>query len=274
MTVFLFNAGRAQRLLPIAIIILAAAAACSSDDTDADADADAAADSTVAMDSAGTTDTGGMADAAGDAPAGSGMFDMRYCEVLLVELQGDAATISVYNTVGLNACPSDLWQAMDTEQIKQEQEVFAVALNGPRYFTVDRGVGGDAVTGEVKDFGGISMHKVAELNLTLDELLAMQSGSEPYTDVIVDRDNTWIFNAGREVYELVNPGGETHIMQSYSHQVDDTLTSGDLPSLGLRLQLPQGWSFHARTLSSELSVTATGQAVVIQDELKNTYQKY
>ncbi len=90
----------------------------------------------------------------------------------------------------------------------------------------------------------------------------------------MDRDNTWIFREGREVYELIDPDGDAYVMQSYSHQVDDTLTSADLPSLGERLQLPAGWSFRARVVPSDLVVQATGQATVTQDELRNTYQKY
>jgi hypothetical protein len=91
---------------------------------------------------------------------------------------------------------------------------------------------------------------------------------------VVDRDNAWIFNAGREVYELINPDGEAYVMQTYSHQVDDTLASADLPSLAERLQLPAGWTFRTRVVSSELVVQATGQAIVTQDELRNSYQKH
>ena len=38
-------------------------------------------------------------------------------------------------------------------------------------------------------------------------------------------------------------------MQSYSHQIDDTLTQADLPNLGSQLQLPAGWGFRARVVS-------------------------
>ena len=86
------------------------------------------------------------------------------------------------------------------------------------------------------------------------------------------RDNTWIYYVGREVYELVAPDGKVHIMQSYSHQVDNTLSSKDLPGLGARLKPPIGWSFRARTLTATLELKATGTATVVQDELKNTYQ--
>ena len=202
------------------------------------------------------------------------LFSTRYCEVLLAEVDGDTATISVFNTVGLNECPAELWDALDTEEIAEEQEVFLAVLNGPRFWTIDRAAAGDAVTGEFEEFGGIAMQKVAELQLPLARALELQSSAAPYAEIVVDRDNAWVFGAGREIYELVNPSGEPHVMQSYSHQVDDTLTTSDLPSLGERLQLPTGWTFRARALTSELVVQATGQATVVQDELRNTYQKY
>jgi hypothetical protein len=205
---------------------------------------------------------------------GESLFDSRYCEVLLADVEGDSAIVNVFNTVGLNECPSELWDALDTDEIAEEQDVFMAVLNGPRFWTVDGAAGGDAATGETEDFGGIEMQKVAEIQLPLAIALELLDRADPYVEFVVDRDNAWIFNAGREVYELINPDGEAYVMQTYSHQVDDTLASADLPSLGERLQLPAGWTFRARVVPSELVVQATGQAIVTQDELRNTYQKY
>ena len=205
---------------------------------------------------------------------GESLFDSRYCEVLLVDVEGDFAIVDVFNTVGLNECPSELWEALNTDEIAEEQGAFLAVLNGPRFWATDSAVGGDAITGEIEEFGGIAMQKVAELQLSLDQALELQSRDNPYAEAVVDRDNAWIFRAGREVYELVDADGGAYVMQSYSHQVDDALTSDDLPSLGERLQLPAGWTFRARVVPAELVVQATGQAIVTQDELRNTYQKY
>ena len=202
------------------------------------------------------------------------LFESRYCEVFLVEVEGDTAIVNVFNTVGLNECPSELWDALDTDEIAEEQGVLMAILNGPRFWTIDGAAGGDAATGEIEEFGGIAMQKVAEIRLPLAEALELLDRAAPYAEVVVDRDNAWIFSAGREVYELVDPEGGAYVMQSYSHQVDDSLTSADLPSLGERLQLPEGWTFRARVVPSELVVQATGQAIVTQDELRNTYQKH
>jgi hypothetical protein len=226
----------------------------------------------------GAGDLDASADAAGaDAVAAAdatppSMFGTRYCEVFLVKVQGADGTVEVYNTVGLNLCPASQWDALDTAKLKQEHNVFAVMLNGPRYWTTDGAKAGSSVGSTVVTFGGIDMKKVAEIKGTLAELAQLQAGATPYNSATVLRDNTWVYRAGREVYELVAPASKVYVMQSYSHQVDDTLSSKDLPGLGARLTLPTGWSFRARTLTATLELKASGTATVVQDELKNTYQ--
>ena len=127
------------------------------------------------------------------------LFESRYCEVLLADVEGDMAIVSVFNTVGLNECPSELWEALNTDEIAREQEVFLALLNGPRFWAIDDAAGGDATTGEIEEFGGIAMQKVAEIRLPLDQALELQSRAEPYADAVVDRDNAWNFSDGREV---------------------------------------------------------------------------
>lgn len=59
-----------------------------------------------------------------------------------------------------------------------------------------------------------------------------------------------------------------------SQIVDETLEASDLPGLGSRLDLPEGWEYEVRTLDAPLAVRSSdGEAVVIQDELQNTYQR-
>jgi hypothetical protein len=61
-------------------------------------------------------------------------------------------------------------------------------------------------------------------------------------------------------------------MQSYSQIVDPKLTLAQLPSLGRRLHLPQGWRYQTRRLRCHLVLRARGKATVTQDELQDTYQ--
>jgi hypothetical protein len=95
----------------------------------------------------------------------------------------------------------------------------------------------------------------------------------PYTERTVNRDNTWTWNQGRRVYELLAPDGSNYVMQSYAQIRDPAQTIGSLRSLGDRLDLPQGWSFRSRRLKRDLTLTADGKATIIQDDLLNTYQR-
>jgi hypothetical protein len=74
------------------------------------------------------------------------------------------------------------------------------------------------------------------------------------------------------VFELVAPGGDTYVMQSYAQIKDPKLTIGRLDSLGRRLKLPLGWRYRTRKLRHALVLTAKGKATILQDELQNTYQ--
>ena len=46
-----------------------------------------------------------------------------------------------------------------------------------------------------------------------------------------------------------------------------------LSNLEEKLNLPVGWRYETRVLDSELRVPANGEAIVMQDNLYNTYQK-
>ncbi|MEM9563643.1 MAG: hypothetical protein AAGA93_13540, partial [Actinomycetota bacterium] len=124
--------------------------------------------------------------------------------------------------------------------------------------------GGEAV---LRDFGDISM-----------SLLATVDGDdvEPvyYTPSLVVRTTTWAFQAGTELYELTDPDGNVYTMQSYALFVDPTLTPADLPTLGDRLEMPEGWSFSTRVAEEDFVVAlAPGGALVVNDELGNSYQR-
>ena len=62
-------------------------------------------------------------------------------------------------------------------------------------------------------------------------------------------------------------------MQSYSRIVDPELSIDELAELGSRLMMPEGWTFSSRNLDADYELVADGQAVVIQDDLANTYQR-
>jgi hypothetical protein len=196
---------------------------------------------------------------------GSGLHDTRYCEI--IELRGapPAATVTVWNTIGLNKCPAAQWDAFDAAGLARELGATFVVLNGPRHFLMDSAT---ATTGGVRSFHGMRMRKVA----TIPIRTAADLDRTPYTDRTISRTNTWVWRKGRTVFELVAPGGDSYVMQSYAQIKDPALSLGKLGALGRRLQPPPGWRYRTRKLSQELVLTAKGRATILQDELQNTYQ--
>jgi haloalkane dehalogenase len=199
------------------------------------------------------------------------MHGARYGEVLLVTGRLNRIEATVYNTVGLNECPDDLWQDLDTEAIKKAYRARAVILNGPRYFLMDKISIADPGQ-EIFDFGGLQMRRLATVPLKLTSVLGGLR-RQPYSEQPVRRTTVYIWDKGREVYELIAPDGTSYVMQSYSLQVDPTLTEAALPTLGDRLQLPEGWRYRARRLEEEWALQVDGEARVAQDELENSYHR-
>ncbi|ORW16227.1 hypothetical protein AWC18_19040 [Mycolicibacter nonchromogenicus] len=189
----------------------------------------------------------------------------RYGEVLLVEIGPSGPQATVYNTFGLNDCPAQLWSALDAQAIAAENGAAAALLNGPRYWlmnTIEKAPQGPR---ETKTFGGIEMIKQAQVALS-----SMNPG--PYTVNEVTRHAVFVFDAGEQIYELIDPDGRRWVMQTWSQVVDPDLSRADLAGLADRLTLPAGWSYQARVLAGALRVdTTTEVARVLQDDLTNSY---
>lgn len=255
---------RSLRLTSLGLALLCATgvAACGSSDS--------AAPSTTERAAATTTTTA-------DATPENGPVDVdmaslrgvRYCEVLLLRQDDQGYSAEVWNTMGMSECPPDQWEALDADAIAEERGAVAALLNGPRFWTLDS-IDTDLRTGAPETtFDDIGMFQAAVLRLG-----DQPPSQTPYTEREVVRDTVFGFDEGTEVYELVSPDGTAYVMQARSQIVDETLEAADLPTLGDRLELPEGWSYRARTLDQRLEVASTdGVAVVLQDELQNTYQR-
>jgi hypothetical protein len=194
-----------------------------------------------------------------------GLHNARYCEIL--ELKGTLpnAQAVVWNTIKLNTCPAAWWRSLDAPSLATELGDTFVVLNGPRHFLMDAA---SAVTGRVRAFHGQRLTRVAALPIHT----AAQLSQTPYAERTVSRTNTWEFNKGRRIFELVGPGDRVYVMQSYAQIKDPSLTIGDLPGLGSRLALPTGWRYRARTLRHRFVLAARGSATILQDDLQDTYQ--
>ena len=195
----------------------------------------------------------------------TGLSGKRYGEVLLVTPGEAGPQATVYNSFPLNDCPADLWSALDAKAIATENGAATALLNGPRYWLMNEIEKVSQAPRIVKNFGGIDMLLQAQVLLT-----AMNPA--PYTANQVHRHTVFTFDAGEEVYELQDPALRRWVMQTWSQIVDPDLSRADLRGLGERLNLPDGWTYQARTLTDPLRIdTTTHAAQVLQDDLTNSY---
>jgi hypothetical protein len=195
----------------------------------------------------------------------TGLSGKRYGEVLLVTPGEAGPQAAVYNSFPLNDCPAELWSALDAKAIATENGAATALLNGPRYWlmnSIEKAPQGPQIK---KTFGGIDMLLQATVLLTAINPV-------PYTANQVNRHTVFTFDAGEEIYELHDPAFRRWVMQTWSQIVDPNLSRADLPGLGERLDLPDGWTYHSRVLTSPLRIdTIDRAALVLQDDLANSY---
>ncbi|MFM7409186.1 MAG: hypothetical protein ACKO3L_00065 [Actinomycetota bacterium] len=195
------------------------------------------------------------------------MRGVRYGEVLAVYLREPGLQAEVFGTQMLNDCPEELWSTLVAVDIAAELGAVFVKLNGPRHWVLD-GLGTKVAPVEpvLREFNGLLTRRIATIDL------GDNPQSVPYTERHVDRGAVFFWDAGKPVYELVNPEGVAYVMQARCIGVDPNMTEESLAGLGSRLGLPAGWSYRVRTLESELVVDTTGRvATVVQDEFENSY---
>lgn len=195
------------------------------------------------------------------------MRGVRYGEVLAVYLRDTGLQAEVFGTQMLNDCPQELWSTLVAADIAAELGAVFVKLNGPRHWVLD-GLGTKVAPVEpvLREFNGLLTRRIATIDL------GQNPQSVPYTERHVDRGAVFFWDAGKPVYELVNPDGVAYVMQARCIGVDPNMTEESLTGLGSRLALPAGWSYRVRNLESELVVDTTGRvATVLQDEFENSY---
>ena len=195
------------------------------------------------------------------------MRGVRYGEVLAMFLRDTGLEAEVYGTQMLNDCPQELWETLNADEIAKDMGAVFAKLNGPRYWLLD-GLGSKvAVVDPVfRDFNGIQMRRIATIPLGAD----FAAGA--YVVRNVNRGAVFFFDAGKTVYELVDPDGRALVMQARCIGIDPNMTEESLANLGERLALPEGWSYRTRVLETELVVdTSATLATVVQDEFENTY---
>ena len=194
--------------------------------------------------------------------------DSRYCEILI----GNGSVLKkikldVYNSIGLNDCPGEIWSTLSVMKIKDEFKTRFVKLNGPRFWVMDS-MEASLINTDIVNFDGIEMRKAGILNITFKDIFGKR---HPYKERHVNRNSVWKFNKNKYIFELISPENKVYVMQSYTTEVLP-LTIKDLVALSEKLKLPKGWKYQATLLKEPLIVPIPNhKATVIQDDLHNSY---
>lgn len=128
------------------------------------------------------------------------VFGKRYGEVLLVRAGESGPEATVYNTFPLSDCPAELGDWLDAQAIASENGATAALLNGPRYWLMSSIGKQDREAQQRKTFSGIEMIRQATVKVS-------STNPVPYDVNRVDCKAIFVFDAGREIYELVDPEG-------------------------------------------------------------------
>lgn len=203
--------------------------------------------------------------------------DYPYCEVIPDTVSGDTVTEHIFNTLPYGPCSPQQFETITEQDIIDAYNAAyganstSATINGPRHWVLDTltATGGVSDSGQTLTVNGIEFGLVGQLQIPVGQ---PPVGTDKYVPNTVQRDTIYEFKAGRQVFELTDPSGNVWVMQSYSQQIDPSLSLARLPYIGPEIGLPEGWSYAARTLTEDLTLTASGSTQVVNDGYENTYQ--
>jgi hypothetical protein len=204
-----------------------------------------------------------------------------FYEILFMNREANGSGIGYYyNSLGKSLdAPNDImdarFRALNADTLKKEYGSDGVLFNGPRRLVAN------SITGMAWD--GCKERVIATIPLRVlgifetPDLSKVASGTLPFYKVLISkRSNTFTFNAGETVYELITPEGAVYTMFSLSLKIDPKNTIESLPTLGKRLTLPEGWSFRSRKLDKAMTLTSTADSnppnTIVLDQFEGNYQ--
>jgi hypothetical protein len=187
--------------------------------------------------------------------------DMRFGEILVVKK--DVA--EVYNTTGLNDCPAESWDAMNTEELARENGALRIQQNGPKYWMMDSQT---LMLGEKASFDGVEGRWAA----ALPTHLLGKDGAVPYQVFNPRKTQRMVYRKGKPVYELVDPEGHAYALQARYER----FSIESLPKLGDQMKkLPKGWKYRTRILTEDLVLDLTPDETIygVGDEFHQYYMR-
>lgn len=202
--------------------------------------------------------------------------DYPYCEVIPNTVSGSTMTENFFNTLGFDTCPARLWSTITQKAIIDAYTSaygvtpISATINGRRHWVMDNitSTGGITSSSDTLTVNGVEFGLKAQST----SAVGVDTMGNPYVVNTINRNTIYLFKKGRLIYELTDPIGNVYVMQSYSQQIDKSLTLKKLPYIGPKDQLPLGWKYKARTLKSDLKLTASGVTQIVADHFLNMFQ--
>jgi len=204
-----------------------------------------------------------------------------FYEILFMNRQANGSGVGYYyNSLGKTLeAPNDVmdarFRALNADTLKKEYGSDGILFNGPRRL-VANGLTGMAWDGCKERVIATIAFRVLGIFETPDLSKAVSGTLPSYTVLTSKRSNTFKFNTGETVYELITPEGSVYTMFSLSLKIDPKNTIENLPTLGKRLTLPAGWNFRARKLDKDMTLTSAADSnppnTIVLDQLEGNYQ--
>ncbi len=201
-----------------------------------------------------------------------------FYEILFMNRKADGSAVGFYyNSLGLdlegsNEVMDARFRALKADTLKKEYSSDAVIFNGPRRLVANSIIGMIAWDGGKKTVIDTIPYRV----LGVFEDKGVSEELPAYQVVVSKRSNSFKFNAGETVYELITPKGAIYTMFSLSLKIDPKNTIENLPTLGERLKLPEGWKFRTRKLDQDMILKCLADSnppnTIVLDEFVGNYQ--
>jgi hypothetical protein len=191
-------------------------------------------------------------------------------EIFLLTKSTDHTDALVYNTTGFGPCPVEAFHAINVHQLALDTGSDLAWKNARRFWMMDALQ--INLVGDPAEFGGVKFNLVARMQMPADFDFSQDQSARAYRPTQIRRVSVYEFHRGRPVFLLRSPDETTWVMQTFTDHIDHSLTESDLPTLGSRLDLNDGWKFKAVTLDRDLAITTNGLANIVPDNLSNMYQ--
>lgn len=195
--------------------------------------------------------------------------------------------ITTYSTQGFGDCsPNDYFKLSPVSVASQlgtsGLKITRVFLSGVYHPTMD--LSRVNIDKKYENFGLLKFFQSGISKFTLIDILKnpqmvkryLKGGD--YLPYQTSEDVYFIWNAGTEVYELIDPDGNIYVMTAYTDMFLQSVKIKSLADLGSVMDLPEGWSYRARRLDKLLaieSVAKLGNSTVrLADSYNNIYLRY